>query len=271
MKLTKKEQYKSFIDYNMSNEDYHAIDGISSTLFQDMELSIAIFKNRDIFKYDCEAFKIGNLIHVSLLEPHLLDNFIECNSLTLNTNEAENFIKAHPDKIVVPKNWIERAKEMAKKTYLIYNQYINLSKKEVSVCYYNEDIKLYCKCRPDMWIQDSGLILDLKSSKETTPKGFESTIEKYNYHVSAAWYIDTCNLIIDKLKLDIPKVTTFRWLVAPKFAPHKPFGLECSQELLEKGRSKYQDLINKYIEVENGGIDHLFSMAHSYEYRKENY
>ena len=256
---------------NMSNEDYHAIDGISSTQFQDMELSIAIFLNRHIFKYDCEAFAVGNLIHTAVLEPHLLDDYLECSTLKADTVQAIALGKNNPDKIIVPKGSIEVAKEIAKKVMLVYGKYIVSSLKESSVITMNKDTGLIHKCRPDIWMQQSGIILDLKSSKETTHLGFENTIEKYNYHLSAAWYVDTCNYLIESLKLDIPKVTQFGWIIAPKFPPYKPFAFICSDELLEKGRAKYTMLLEKYKSVRDGGKDELFKTAHSYEYKKSNY
>ena len=48
----------------MSNEEYHSLDGLSSTQFQDLDLSVAIYDNRHLFKYDCEAFRIGTLNHI---------------------------------------------------------------------------------------------------------------------------------------------------------------------------------------------------------------
>ena len=44
-----------------------------------------------------------------------------------------------------------------------------------------------------------------------------------------------------------------------------------TEELLEKGRSKYQALIEKWMEYKESGVDELFKAAHSWEYRKENY
>jgi len=152
------------------------------------------------------------------------------------------------------------------------NRWLRINnKKEISIIYFNDDTKLNHKCRPDIWLQNLGLILDLKSSKETNHIGFESCIEKYNYHVSAAWYKDTINEAIKKLKLNIPLVRVFGWIVAPKFEPYKPFAFVCSDELMEKGREKYQNLLNKYIEVRDGGEDELFKTAHSWEFKKENY
>jgi len=129
---------------------------------------------------------------------------------------------------------------------------------------------MYHKCRPDIWLQEKGIILDYKTSKETTPKAFMNIIEKYNYHLSAAWYIDTVNKAIDILGLDIPKVTQFGWIVSPNYAPYKPYGLVCGEELIEKGREKYSSHLSKLVDVRNGGKDLLFHEAYSWEYRQNN-
>ena len=69
----------------------------------------------------------------------------------------------------------------------------------------------------------------------------------------------------------------------PKSEPHIPFLVRASEELLEKGRSKYQELLTRYMdyiraEKEYGeeNMELIYSdiakdEAHSYEYRKENY
>ena len=66
-------------------------------------------------------------------------------------------------------------------------------------------------------------------------------LESYDYDLSAAWYFDT-------LKLCGYPVDIVGWIVVPKEAPDCPFGFYMTEELLEKGRSKYQDLIQKWME-----------------------
>jgi len=82
--------------------------------------------------------------------------------------------------------------------------------------------------------------------------------------------MDTVNMAIEKFKLPFPRITSFGWIVSPHTAPHKPFGLICSDELLEKGRDKYTFRLDKLIQVnQNGEKDYLFHEAHSWEYRKD--
>ena len=47
---------------------------------------------------------------------------------------------------------------------------------------------LQCKCRPD-WLSDDGKIaIDLKSTRDASPRGFRQSVMAYRYGVQAAWY-----------------------------------------------------------------------------------
>jgi hypothetical protein len=47
---------------------------------------------------------------------------------------------------------------------------------------------LQCKCRPD-WLSDDGKIaVDLKSTRDASPRGFRQSVMAYRYGVQAAWY-----------------------------------------------------------------------------------
>ena len=49
---------------------------------------------------------------------------------------------------------------------------------------------LECKCRPDWLTDDGSLIIDLKTTEDASPKGFEKSIAKWRYHVQAASYLN---------------------------------------------------------------------------------
>ena len=264
-----KKTIKEGIFFDMSNEEYHSLDGLSSTQFQDLDLSVAIYENRHLFKYDCEAFRIGTLNHTALLEPHLLDRYIETTTKTFDSEATKKIIAQNPDKEVVALGSIELAKERAEKVKLVYGAYIEMSLKEVSFIVFDEALGLYRKCRADIWLPNSGIVLDYKTSKETNHNGFERVIEVYNYHISCSWYIDTINMCIEKFNLPYPKVTQFGWIISPNYEPYKPFGFIASIELIEKGREDYQRLTNKLLEVRKTGKDYLFKEAHSLEYKKK--
>ena len=260
---------KEGIFFDMSNKEYHEIDGLSSTQFQDLDLSVAIYENRHLFKYDCEAFRTGTLNHTALLEPHLLDNYIETTTKTFDSEATKKLIENNPDKEVVALGSIDLAKERAEKVKLVYGAYIEQSLKEVSFIVFDEALGLYRKCRADIWLPNHGIVLDYKTSKETNHNGFERVIEVYNYHISCSWYIDTINMCIEKFNLPYPKVTKFGWIVSPNYEPYKPFGGLAMPDVIEKGRAKYTALTEKYISVKfENGQDELFKSWHTDEFLK---
>jgi hypothetical protein len=263
---TKKEGYFK----NMSNNEYHSTDGISSTLLEDLELSVSIFEHREHFKHHRPVYDMGNFIHDALAFPTTFkDMYLECETVGLDTIKANKQREENPNKTIVNKGAFDVIDEIRLKVQLVYGQYMKLGAKECSFIFTDEDTGLVTKIRPDLHLLQHGIVLDYKSTKEINHKGFERTIEPYNYHRSAAWYIDNINKAIKKFNLPFKEVTQFGWICIPKTAPYKPFGFMVSEELIEKGREDYQRLINKLLEVRRTGKDELFKVAHSWEFRKQ--
>jgi len=46
---------------------------------------------------------------------------------------------------------------------------------------------LQCKCRPD-WLTKHGIMVDLKTTEDASPREFRRSIAKWRYHVQAGWY-----------------------------------------------------------------------------------
>jgi len=59
---------------------------------------------------------------------------------------------------------------------------------EQSAWWLDSDTALLCKCRPD-WARP-GLLVDLKTTTDASPAGFARAIERYRYHVQAAYALD---------------------------------------------------------------------------------
>lgn len=263
---------------DLSNKDYHEAGGLSSTRFDLIRKSVRAFKFRHKFDFWKPCFDEGTLCHDCILTPENIEKtYIESPTAGLDTKKADELREANPDKIVVAKGMIEHYLEISE----IVNDFVPFLKyadKEVSFFHYHKDADLLMQARPDIYIRKMGLLYDLKSTKANNKDEFEKLIEPYNYDLSLAYYTDVLNLCGYKTSL---KYTG--WLCVPKSAPHIPFLVRISEELLEKGRSKYQELLTRYMdcieaEKEYGeeDLELIYSdiakdEAHSYEYRKENY
>ncbi len=59
---------------------------------------------------------------------------------------------------------------------------------EASVFWRDVTIDVECKCRPDFWSRERGLVVDLKTCEDASPAGFARSVAAYRYHVQAAHY-----------------------------------------------------------------------------------
>jgi len=264
----------------MSNSDYHNSGGLSSTKFPLMDLSIRAFENRHLFDFDKPVFDEGNLCHDCILLPDLVeDGYIESPTVGLDTKQAQKMREENPDKMIVGQGDIEKYQNIAKLVRLIVH-FINFetTKKEVSFFHKHEETGLIFQIRPDIYNADFGMLFDVKSTKANNHREFEKIIEEYNYDLSIAFYYDVLLMCDYNVRVD-----RVGWVCVPKSKPNIPFVFRCSEELLEKGRSKYNRLLDKYIEYkkrerefgkDDAGLiydDIAERVAHSWEYRKQNY
>lgn len=262
----------------LSNKDYHEAGGLSSTRFDLIRKSVRAFKKRNKFDFWKPCFDEGTLCHDCILTPENIEKtYIESPTVGLDTKKAEALREANPDKIVVAKGMIEHYLKISENVN-DFVPFLEYADKEVSFFYYHKDADLLLQARPDIYIRKFGMLYDLKSTKANNQEEFEKIIEPYNYDLSMAYYNDVLNLCGYKTDLEL-----MGWLCVPKSAPHVPFMVSVSEELLEKGRSKYQELLTRYMdyiaaEKELGEEDMNLIIsdlarykAHSYEYRKENY
>lgn len=60
---------------------------------------------------------------------------------------------------------------------------------ESSVFWEHPATGLECKCRPDWWLQDRGILVDLKTTDDASPQAFARSVANYRYHVQAAHYM----------------------------------------------------------------------------------
>ena len=62
--------------------------------------------------------------------------------------------------------------------------------RERSLFWQDEETGLICKCRPDLWLEEARIVVDIKTSRNARPDWFRKEIEDRGYHRGAAWYLD---------------------------------------------------------------------------------
>jgi len=103
---------------------------------------------------------------------------------------------------------------------------------EQSAWWLDPDTDLLCKCRPD-WSR-AGFLVDLKTTTDASPVGFARAVERYRYHVQAAYALDGW-----------PQAgggagDQFLFIVVEKAPPYAVALYELSAAFLDAARARYR-------------------------------
>lgn len=182
--------------YGMAEEEYHAMEALSSTGSKMILRSPAHFQ---AWRYrppdDTEAKRIGKAIHVGVLEPHrFVRDVVVCPPFNRRTNagkeEAACWEKENEGKIVLTES------EMVNVQCIIGSVVShpavkllleNEGKYEAVACWHEGDVRM--KSRFDFLVPESGFgIIDLKSCIDASPAGFAQSMAKWGYALQASTY-----------------------------------------------------------------------------------
>lgn len=92
-----------------------------------------------------------------------------------------------------------------------------------------------CRCRPDFYRQDLGIIVDLKSTEDASPKEFARSIAKYRYQVQSAFYQDGLEAATGDY------IKGFLFVAVEKKAPYAVAVYQLDMQGVEAGRIAYRD------------------------------
>lgn len=184
---------------NISHDDYHAHPAVSKSGLDRLEQSPAHFRAYlDGEDKDTDAKRIGRLCHMAILEPERFKvEAVVTPDINRRTNagraEWEDWQKLHVG--------CEIIKDQAEADMLRRIQDSILSHKtagallsyqgqaEVSAFWTDQETGVACRCRPDK-VLGGGVIIDLKSAKDASPRGFSKAVADHRYHVQQAFYLD---------------------------------------------------------------------------------
>jgi exodeoxyribonuclease VIII len=178
----------------MTNESYHAHPSISSS-----DVKAVATRSLAHWKYKTyrasPAFALGSAVHALVLEPH--------KNLVVRGPEDRRGAKwkdaslaADLDgKILLTEGDYDLAAEIANsvlandvvQTWLAHPEFV------AEASFFAEDGQtgVNIKCRPDGHIVDSGIIFDIKTTRDASPDGFPKEIRNYGYDLQAAFYLRT--------------------------------------------------------------------------------
>ena len=112
-------------------------------------------------------------------------------------------------------------------------------KAETTHMWIDEISGLQCKCRPDWLLDDGSMIVDLKTTEDASPRGFQKSIAQWRYHVQAAWYLDGIEHATGK------RPEQFAFLAVEKKPPYACAVYVADQQMIEIGRDTARRNLDK--------------------------
>ena len=226
----------------ITNAEYHAIKThISSTGVRTFR------KNKKQFKYSLtnelvkqtKSMADGTAVHAFFLEKDKFhkDFAVKPQDIRLNTKAGKEWAQEHHNKIIIDSELGNNLYEMEKSFMDSPAKLIYEIKGKSELSYFWNDIGLVKgKCRPD-WISDDGnIIVDIKTTTDASPKGFQKSISTWGYHLQLAWYMRGLQ------KLGIP-CNEFIFIAIEKTPPFSVGVYSADREMILFGNQEINKLV----------------------------
>ncbi len=179
----------------ITNAEYHGRKThLSSTNIRTFK------KNRKQFEYSLthelvkqtKAMADGTAVHAFFLERDKFDTdfVIKPADMRLNTKAGKEWALEQKDKIIIDSELGNNLYEMEKSFMDSPAKLIYDIKGQTELSYFWDDlVTIKGKCRPD-WISDGGeIVVDVKTTTDASPRGFQKSIANWGYHLQLGWYL----------------------------------------------------------------------------------
>lgn len=245
---------------NISNNDYHSGEGVSKTQLDKIAVSPAHYmQHKKEARKQTGAFSIGTEAHRLILQPEEKKEYILKPSISRrskadreewksffceNGADGESIINnpaADWDSLfckstgifLLNAEEIEIIKEMRDSvmSHPSASQLLAKGVAEQSAYWIDEETGLLCRCRPD-W-QNGPVLVDLKTTKDASPRGFGRSAASLRYHVQSAFYGDGVNAAGGT-------ATDFAFIAVEKDPPYAVAVYVAEPEHNIKGRELYR-------------------------------
>ena len=225
-------------------EEYHKASGVSKSQLDQMAKSPAHYlASLTTPRKETPAMRVGSIFHGMVLEPERVKIAVApvCDKRTKDGKATwEAFCQDNAGAEIVTAEEGEMLSGMAASVQAHPAASALLSGPgiaEGSAWWCDEQSGELCRCRPDFYRQDLGIIVDLKTTEDASPSGFARSVWKYAYHRQAAFYADG----VGSSTGDIVK--GFVFVCVEKSAPFATAVYSLDMQGEEAGRVSYRELL----------------------------
>ena len=178
---------------DIPNEAYHAGPGVSkSGLWEILTKSPMhyAFAPRE----ETNHFDLGNAGHIAVLEPETFEARVYRGPEDRRGNkwkDAQEYCQID-GKVLLTSGDYDKALMIRDAIHAdaLLNSVIQSSAARVenSAFWTDEGTSTLCRCRPDLWRPDMGLVIDLKTTTNASADKFSRSVLDYGYHAQEAFY-----------------------------------------------------------------------------------
>jgi hypothetical protein len=183
----------------MSADEYHAHPAAGSTSLKNILRSPLHYKYEKENPSDTPALRFGRACHEALLEPNLfMQNAVVMPEFSGTGSRAakEQWMLSNEGKTILKSDELDSIKGMLLAVSKHKTARALLSDGAAEESYFDQcpETGLVRKVRPD-FLRQGHIIVDVKTTTNGEPRTFERAIATFNYHLSAAYYLDVVSSV----------------------------------------------------------------------------
>jgi hypothetical protein len=242
--------------FDVSNDDYHAAPGISSTFLIDCaEYSVAHAKAwKENPQPASKAMQFGTLVHMAILEPDLLNQYYRVvPSTDMRTKEGKACVELArlEGVIAITQETLDKTKAIRQSLLSTQTGRSLFDGGYAEQSFFGTDptTELLVKAKADYINPKYKLLLDIKKTSDGRLWNIKKSIYDYGYRIQAAFYPDVINLA---MKQEL--VTDVIWVFIEESYPHGVRFIEVKKEWREIGAELYKNALQKYNQAIETGV-----------------
>lgn len=236
--------------YDLSIDDYHESEGISRSGIMHFKRSPLHYWHHHINEdkepeNDTDALIFGNAVHTFILEPEKYEHtFLVVPKVDRRTSEGKakyaRLTANLGDKKIITEELHEQVIKISESInkHPFAKDLISNAQYEKSIYWNDPETGILCKCRPDIWRNNS--VCDLKTTNDASQSAFQRSIYGYGYHIQAAMIreglLQACN----------QKIEEFVFIAVEKEPPFAVGVYLLSKEAIDKGYEEFKEILKHY-------------------------
>ena len=233
---------------DVPNEAYHTSPGISKSGLDLINRSPAHYKFAPPRKPSA-AMQIGTAIHTAVLEPVVFEReyMLLENIDDKRKSEYKEAVKQFGKDNVLTATETAKIKGMQESINAntdAANLLDSMLWTEVSLYATDLQTGVLLKCRFDA-LNDNGIALDLKKTRDASERGFSKSVAEYRYHVQAAFYAHVYNMYFGK------QLQSFKFLAVEDDFPNFSKVWQLDDEALQIGHHEMLKDLQAYANAYN--------------------